>query len=209
VGYEEHRVGWWVHDLKGKFQFSHDVIFNEDFSGCLGTPCSPLSSNPPSSDVSSSAVSPHPVRLHTQTLVGRVYDDILNLTESRRVERERKRMLAPVISLEDVVGGVGTAVRDVVVMHGGVDVPAGVVGAVDVVATAAFAVSGDISPSFNAIYHLLAFLAPSSFLDSFSVNTDSLAAYSFHHSPFIDLTKAPASYTEAVSRSESRGLHFC
>jgi len=203
VGYKEHCVGWRVRDLKGKFHFSCDVIFNEDFSGRLGTPCSPLSSNSPSLDVSSSAVSPHPIRLCTWMLVGRVYDDILNLKESRRVECERKRMPAPVIALEDVVGGVGAAVGDVVVMNGGVDVPAGGVGAVDVVATAAFAVSGDLSPSFDAIYHLLAFFAPSSFPDSFSVDTDSLAAYSFHHSPFIDLTKAPTSYIEAVSRLDA------
>ena len=31
VGYEERRVGWRVRDLKGKYSFSNDVIFNEIF----------------------------------------------------------------------------------------------------------------------------------------------------------------------------------
>jgi hypothetical protein len=41
VGYEEHRVGWRVRDLKGKYSFSNDVIFNENLSGRLGIPRSP------------------------------------------------------------------------------------------------------------------------------------------------------------------------
>ena len=32
VGYEENRKGWRVQDLKGKYHFSQDVIFNEDLS---------------------------------------------------------------------------------------------------------------------------------------------------------------------------------
>ena len=38
VGYEEHRIGWRVHDLKGKYSFSNDIIFNESSSGHLGVP---------------------------------------------------------------------------------------------------------------------------------------------------------------------------
>lgn len=33
VGYEENHKGWQVQDLKGKYHFSWDVIFNEDLSG--------------------------------------------------------------------------------------------------------------------------------------------------------------------------------
>jgi hypothetical protein len=35
VGYEEARIGWIVHDLKGKVHFSHNIIFNEDTSEFL------------------------------------------------------------------------------------------------------------------------------------------------------------------------------
>ena len=55
VGYEEHRVRWRVHDLQGKYSFSNDVIFNENFSGRLGAP-RPLSSHP---DSSVASTSPH------------------------------------------------------------------------------------------------------------------------------------------------------
>jgi len=45
VGYEEHHVGWHVHDLNGKYSFSNDVVFNENISGRLGVPCSLPSSS--------------------------------------------------------------------------------------------------------------------------------------------------------------------
>jgi hypothetical protein len=38
VGYEENRKGWRVWDLKGKYHFSWDVIFNEDLSRRLDVP---------------------------------------------------------------------------------------------------------------------------------------------------------------------------
>ncbi|KAK7460605.1 hypothetical protein VKT23_009325 [Stygiomarasmius scandens] len=37
VGYEEHRIGWRVHDINGKYHFSRDVIFNESAYGRLGS----------------------------------------------------------------------------------------------------------------------------------------------------------------------------
>ena len=40
VGYEEHRIGWRVRDLNGKYSFSNNVIFNGNLSGRLGIPCS-------------------------------------------------------------------------------------------------------------------------------------------------------------------------
>jgi hypothetical protein len=44
VGYEEHRIGWRVRDLHGKYSFSNDIIFNENLSGRLGISRSPSSS---------------------------------------------------------------------------------------------------------------------------------------------------------------------
>ena len=38
VGYEEHRVGWRVRSLEGRYSFSNDVIFDENLSGHLGVP---------------------------------------------------------------------------------------------------------------------------------------------------------------------------
>ena len=38
VNYEEHRIGWRVQDLHGRYSFSNDVIFNENLSGHLGVP---------------------------------------------------------------------------------------------------------------------------------------------------------------------------
>jgi len=45
VGYHEHRIGWRVHDMNGKYHFSRDVIFNESLAGRLGKK-HPPSSNP-------------------------------------------------------------------------------------------------------------------------------------------------------------------
>jgi hypothetical protein len=42
VGYEEDRIGWRVRDLKGKYHFSRDVVFNESVPGHL----SPRRGNP-------------------------------------------------------------------------------------------------------------------------------------------------------------------
>src|ERR1700678_2943715 len=50
VGYEEHRVGWRVHNLEGKYSFSNDVIFNENLSGRLGVSRPLLSSSSASPD---------------------------------------------------------------------------------------------------------------------------------------------------------------
>ena len=35
VGYEEHRIGWRVRDLAGKYYFSRDIVFNENVPGHL------------------------------------------------------------------------------------------------------------------------------------------------------------------------------
>ncbi len=39
VHYEDERIGWWVHDLKGKYHFSRDVKFDEDTPGKLSLKC--------------------------------------------------------------------------------------------------------------------------------------------------------------------------
>lgn len=57
VGYEEHHVGWRVHDLKGKYSFLNNVIFNKNLSGHLGIPRSPSS---PISPDSTRSISPRP-----------------------------------------------------------------------------------------------------------------------------------------------------
>ena len=38
IGYEDHRIGWHVRDLQGKYFFSNNIIFNESSSGRLGVP---------------------------------------------------------------------------------------------------------------------------------------------------------------------------
>jgi hypothetical protein len=40
VGYEENQIGWRVCDLKGRYHFLQDVIFNESVSGHLSPHCS-------------------------------------------------------------------------------------------------------------------------------------------------------------------------
>jgi hypothetical protein len=62
VGYEEDRVGWRVRDLKGKYFFSRDVIFNESIPGHLspnrGSPIDSSSLPPPSIITNNSTLSP-------------------------------------------------------------------------------------------------------------------------------------------------------
>jgi hypothetical protein len=127
VGYEEHRMGWHVRDLKGKYHFSHDVIFNEDLSGCLGVPRSIPFKAPP--NVPDSLQSPQTAHAHTCTTGGHIYDNIIWLKEARQLERECRRILA--------VTGHGGAVVNVDVdtrVNGGENVA--VIGGVDDHATA-------------------------------------------------------------------------
>ncbi len=37
VQYEDDRINWWVHDLKGKYHFSRDVKFDEEMPGKLSS----------------------------------------------------------------------------------------------------------------------------------------------------------------------------
>jgi hypothetical protein len=88
VGYEEHRTGWRVRDLHGKYSFSNDIIFNENLSGRLGVPRSLSPSTNPSVPTS-----PRPAREQSRirTTVGQEYDEVLRLKEFRRAERERRK----------------------------------------------------------------------------------------------------------------------
>ena len=52
MGYEEHCIGWRVRDLTGKYSFSNDVVFNENLSARLSTPCSLAPIIPDNSTVS-------------------------------------------------------------------------------------------------------------------------------------------------------------
>ena len=94
MGYEEHRLGWRVQDLKGKYHFSHNVTFNEDLSGHLGLPHSLPLPVLPSSNSSGSLPIPYPTHDHVRTAAGRAYDDILKLKDLRRVECDDRRKLA-------------------------------------------------------------------------------------------------------------------
>ena len=90
VGYEEHRLGWRVRDLSGKYSFSNDVIFNENISARLGVPRSlptAISDTPP--------LPSRPIRERPRirTAVGQAYDDVLELKRFRREERQRRAML--------------------------------------------------------------------------------------------------------------------
>ena len=90
VSYEENRKGWRVRDLKGKYHFSRDVIFNKDLSGRLGVPRSvgtSVNAMPSKPDT-------RPSCERIRTIAGTHYDDILKLKDVRRQERERRWRLA-------------------------------------------------------------------------------------------------------------------
>ena len=233
VGYEEHRVGWHVRDLSGKYSFSNDVIFNESLSARLGVPRPRL---PPSSVAAlpASSTSRHVrERPRIRTAVGQSYDDLLELKRARNAERQRLRSLkvvgvehggAPAVAVpSSAVAAVGADAVVADALHGGVDV--------DVVDALLGVISGfsggalDLSPSIDAIESFISFLDSSSFphpvstdslidvetdlIGSFLCFSDSLAFKAFS-SPFsrsFDLSKPPLSYTEAIARSDSSVWH--
>jgi len=211
VGYEEHRLGWRVRDLKGKYHFSRDVIFNEDLSGRLGLPRSLPLPTLSSSDSSGSLPIPRPTRDRVRTAAGRAYDDILKLKDLRRVERDARRKLA-------TAGGnvvVTTANGDADIVDGLMMAVDGGVG-VDGGANLAFAASADLSPSAEAVHGILSLQTPSSFPDAVDVETDSLvlmepeiiqafclAAVTPSRPRVFNLTKEPSSYSEAIARPDA------
>ena len=82
VGYEEHRTGWRVRDLHGKYSFSNDIIFNESSPGRLGVD-RPLSSSTPLSDPSPSSSRVIQVQPRVRSTMGQAYDEVLRLKEFR------------------------------------------------------------------------------------------------------------------------------
>lgn len=169
VGYEEHRIGWKVRDLHGKYSFSNDVIFNEDISGRLGV-AHPLPAPSSLSDLSQDPPS-RPVRdrSRVRTAIGREYDEVLRLKAFRRAERDRQRSLARTV------------------LHGGAMDPAVVDGVfVDVrgdAASGAVAVFADVdvfSPSLavvDAFFSLIASLSLPDLSDTFSLPTSGKTSF--------------------------------
>jgi hypothetical protein len=141
VGYEEHRVGWCVHDLAGKYSFSNDVIFNENLSARLSVPRSLPFSTP---DISATI----PSRRHLserpciRTTMGQAYDKVMELKRLRREERLRKRDLVS----NDLENG-GALLVDA--FYGGVD----------------------LSPSLDVIESFISLLDSSSFLDQIPIKS--------------------------------------
>jgi len=76
VGYDEHRVGWRLRDLKGGYHFSRDVIFNESLNTRLGTPRSSLT---PST----------PAQQRVESITGEDYSSVLQLVSDRHATRRQ------------------------------------------------------------------------------------------------------------------------
>ena len=216
VGYEEHRIGWTVRDLKGRIHFSRDIIFNEDLSGRLGVP----RSISPRVNVDPHSPSIRPIRTRIQTIAGRDYDEALQLRRSLALERTKARLAR----------------------HGGADVVAA--GGANVVADGvalAVVANGSHGTRDRDLWHLadstledfVSYLASSRFPDQ--TDTDSLALdehdifwthclsvfqrslsdlldpialgasapVRYQQSPSYDLSKEPNSYAEAMSRPDA------
>src|SRR5271168_1174670 len=80
VGYEEHHIGWRVHDLTGKYSFSNDVIFNENLAAHLGVP---RSLPPVVLEAVPSFSRPICERPRICTSMGQAYYDVLELKRFR------------------------------------------------------------------------------------------------------------------------------
>ena len=119
VGYEEHRKGWRVRDLHGKYSFSNDVIFNENLSGRLGVP-RPV----PSSSTTVSPRSPSPrlprVTPRVCTAAGRAFDSEILLRDSRTAKAGRVSLVES--AADGGAMGVVGVVDDALVHGGAVDV---------------------------------------------------------------------------------------
>lgn len=205
VGYEEHRIGWRIRDLKGKYSFSNDVIFNENLSGRLGIPRSLI-------PISTPSTSPRVLdRPRLRTSMGHAYDDIIALKKSRNEERQRRHLLRLNGGIHSVDNEVGT--------NGGVASSDALYGGASR-ATSIGSVS-DLSPSIEAIESFISFLDSSLFPSSIATESlidfemdlfplsDSFAlkAFSLPFSRPFDLSKPPSSYTEAIARPDASIWH--
>ena len=188
VGYEEHRIGWRVRDLHGKYSFSNDVIFNENTSGRLGVP-RPFPSTIDQSVSSSPSSRPTRDQPRVRTTRGQAYDEVLRLKEFRRSARNQTRALVP----GDAHGG---AMPDALIAFTGD--------------------TDELSPSIaviDAFYSLIASSSLPDIPDTFSLplaESDilDLALHTFRLPPSrasrsFDLTKIPFSYSEAIARPDA------
>ena len=215
MGYEEAHIGWRVRDLKGKYFFSRDIIFNENSSGCLGLP-HPF---PVASDPSPSLPMPHLPRVRTHTLAGQDFDEVLCLKEFCKVERAHQKS----ILLHDVVDGgdhhtlaaVGVQLDvDILQVDGGVSLLSG--GAVCAAASGDSSSTGDI-PSTSQIFPVF---SPPGLIEDISLLIENvslaqmepgiIASFAMHaststssHSSSFDLSKAPSSFAEAHACSDA------
>ena len=210
VGYEEHRVGWRVRDLSGKYSFSNDIIFNENVSGRLGIP------RPFSSTSANSSVPYRPVRdqPRVRTTVGQAYDEVLQLKEFRRAARERKRVGGGVLVDSNIeplnaVGLYGGVPDADVVVAGGVSVVTPFLDVVDafysLIASSSFLASVDtfslgIAERGVLWDHIFPIILPE--LPHFAALCAVSPAIS-HGSRSFDLSEAPLSYSEAVARPDA------
>ena len=146
VGYKEYHVDLWVRNLFGKYTFSNDIIFNENFSGHLGIPHS-FSSTPANPPVPSFSC-PICDQPHIQTTVGQAYDEVIQLKEFWRVEHDHKH----------VGGGV---MMDVEALSA-VSVYEGVLNAVDVVEDGVSVTTPfmDVIDAFSSLIASSSFWAP-------------------------------------------------
>ena len=173
VGYEEHRVGWRVRNLDGKYSFSNDVIFNESLSGRLGVsrPLPSLSTTP--TPVSHRLRRDQP---RVRTAAGQAYDEVLRLKDLRKQERDRmyKKHSTPFRGNGGGNGGVSGVVSGVVrvevpdavpgvdagnaLSNGGItiDQPSSSVAAMGLYSHPGLS---DLSPSAEAIDYLASFVA--------------------------------------------------
>ena len=198
VGYEENRVGWRVRDLHGKYHFSRDIIFNENSSGRLGVP-RPISF--PTDNSSTPSV--RPTRIKTRTTAGKEFDAVIRLKDFRAAQRTMQQR-------SQAVDGA---------LHGGADVVAATVGVVRL--------QEDLPPT-DTIANFTSFLTPSLFPDqteTLLLEADVLRDYASRDLHFTDavalrassssrdqsspssnvsqLSQAPFSYAEAISRTDA------
>ena len=232
VGYEEHRIGWRVRDLAGKYSFSNDVVFNENLSARLGVP-RPLLSAPPVAVLPVSSSSHHVRdRPRIRTAAGQLYDDLLAHKRTHNEERQRLRS-SPLVAVGHGGATVETVASSAVaVVRGGVSVADVFYGGVDVDVVDSLGVlsgssggASDLSPSIDALESFISFLASSSFPNPVStvslvdVESDVVGSFlsssnflAFKASPSFfsrsfDLSKPPLSYTEAIARQDSSIWH--
>ena len=214
MGYEEARIGWCVRDLKGKYFFSRDIIFNEDSSGHLGLP-HPF---PVASDPSSSLPMPRLPRVRTCTLAGQDFDEVLQLKEFCKVEhaRQKSNLLHDVVDGGDcrTLAAVGVQLDvDILQVDGGVHLLSG---------GAACGVFGDSSSigDISSMSPVFPAFSPPGLIEDVSLLIENIslaqmepgiiASFAMHastststRSSSFDLSKAPLSFAEAHAQSDA------